>query len=127
MPAATALHPCIEQFRAMSVELLGDTGAANDIGPLQALQQQGIDPEVLQPWISCLQNPVRFATGGGPQTSHEELTLYAKRVGDLKLHLLENCPLAMSIGQQFGVLLNTDGMPQEYKTMFQSLLLSRNS
>ena len=50
--------------------------------------------------VSCLQNPVTFATGGGPQTSHEELKLYAKRVGDLKLHLLENCPLAMSIGQQ---------------------------
>ena len=83
LSAATALHPCIEQFRSMSVELFGDTGAAYDIGPLQALQQQGIDPEVFQPWISCLQNPVRFATGGGPQTSHDE-----------------HCPLAMSIWQQ---------------------------
>ena len=44
----------------MSVQLLGDTGAAYDIGSLQALQQQGIDPEFLQPWISCLQNPVRL-------------------------------------------------------------------
>ena len=98
--AASALHPCIEQFRSMSIELLGDTGAAYDIGSLHAIQEQGIDPELLKPWIGCLQNPVRFATGGGPQTSHEELKLYAKRVGDLKLHLLEHCPLAMSIGQQ---------------------------
>ena len=43
---------------------------------------------------------MRLATGGGPQTSHEELKLYAKCVGDLKLRLLERCPLAMSIGQQ---------------------------
>ena len=60
LSAATAFHPCMEQFRSMSVELLGDTGAAYDIGSLQALQQQGIDPEFLQPWISCLQNPVRL-------------------------------------------------------------------
>ena len=100
MTAASAIHPCVEQFKSMSIELLGDTGAALDIGSIQALREQGIDPALVKPWISCLDNPVRFATGGGPQTSHEELKLYAQRVGDLKLHLLEHCPLAMSIGRQ---------------------------
>ena len=77
-----------------------EIGAALDIGSIQALREQGIDPALVKPWISCLDNPVRFATGGGSQTSHEELKLYAQRVGDLKLHLLEHCPLAMSIGRQ---------------------------
>ena len=47
--AASALHPCVEQFRSMSIELLGDTGAAYDIGSLHAIQEQGIDPELLKP------------------------------------------------------------------------------
>ena len=61
---------------------------------------QGFDREMLEPWLKCLDNPVRFSTGGGPQTSSEARRIYAKSVGDLNLHLLKNCPLAMSIGKQ---------------------------
>ena len=38
---------------------------------------------------------VRFATGGGPQLSTEALRVYTKDI-----HLLESCPMALSIGRQ---------------------------
>ena len=47
---------------------------------------------MLEPWLKCLENPVKFATGGGPQTSVEALRVYAKDVGDLNMHLLKNWP-----------------------------------
>ena len=98
--AAGMLHPTVEDFRNLSLEFIGDTGAAHDIGSFKALADQGFDREMLEPWLKCLDNPVRFSTGGGPQTSSEALRIYAKSVGDLNLHLLKNCPLAMSIGKQ---------------------------
>ncbi len=96
---AGMLHPTVEEFRSMSLELIGDTGAAFDIGSIRALEDQGFDRGVIEPWLKCLDNPVHFATGGGPQTSKEAMRVYAKHVGELNLHLLKNCPLAMSIGK----------------------------
>ena len=81
--AAGMLHPTDEDFRNLSLEFIGDTGAAHDIGSFTALADQGFDREMLEPWLKCLDNPVRFATGGGPQTSSEALRIYAKSVGDL--------------------------------------------
>ena len=49
--AASALHPCIGQFKTMSIELLGDTGAAHDIGSLEALQEQKIPVATVKQWI----------------------------------------------------------------------------
>ena len=98
--AASMIDPAIQDFRKLSLEFLGDTGAAHDIGSLRALEEQGIDRSVLEPWIRALDNPVRFATGGGPQVSTEALKLYSKELGQFNLHLLENCPMALSIGRQ---------------------------
>ena len=92
--AASALHPCIEQFKTMSIELLGDTGAAHDIGSLEALQEQGAPVDTVKPWIRCQDSPIIDLP------SHEALELYARSVGELQLHLLKRCPLAMSIGKQ---------------------------
>ena len=99
---AGMLHPAVEDFKGLSLEFIGDTGAAHDIGSLKALAEQGFERGMLEPWLKCLENPVKFATGGGPQTSVEALRVYAKDVGDLNMHLLKNCPLAMSIGKQVG-------------------------
>ena len=98
--AAGMLYPTVEEFRGLSLELLGDTGAAHDIGSFKALEEQGISREMAKPWMQCLENPVRFATGGGAQVSEEAMRIYADKVGALNLHLLQNCPLAMSIGRQ---------------------------
>ena len=98
--AAGMLYPTVEEFRGLSLELLGDTGAAHDIGSFKALEEQGISQEMAKPWLQCLENPVRFATGGGAQVSEEAMRIYADKVGALNLHLLQSCPLAMSIGRQ---------------------------
>lgn len=84
----------------MSIEILGGTGAAHDIGSSRALEEQGLDAQTVEAWVKCLENPIGFETGGGTQHADEVLKLYADSVGELNVHLLENCPLAMSIGRQ---------------------------
>ena len=65
--AAGMLHPTVEDFRNLSLEFIGDTGAAHDIGSFKALVDQGFDREMLEPWLKCLDNSVRFSTGGGQE------------------------------------------------------------
>ena len=67
--AASMVHPAVQNFKKYSLEFLGDTGAAHDIGSLRALQDQGVSRDMVEPWMKALQSPVRFATGGGPQLS----------------------------------------------------------
>ena len=98
--AATIVHPAVQNFRKYSLEFLGDTGAAHDIGSLRALEDQGISRDMIEPWIKTLESPVGFATGGGPQLSTEALKIYNKGLGDFNMHLLSNCPMALSIGRQ---------------------------
>ena len=98
--AASMVHPAVQNFRKFSLEFLGDTGGARDIGSLKALEEQGLSKEMLEPWIRTLDSPVRFMTGGGPQLSTEALRIYNKELGTLNMHLLSNCPMALSIGRQ---------------------------
>ena len=98
--AASMVHPAVQNFKKYSLEFLGDTGAAHDIGSLRALQDQGVSRDMVEPWMKALQSPVRFATGGGPQLSTEALRVYTKELGDFHIHLLESCPMALSIGRQ---------------------------
>ena len=88
--AASMVDPAVQSFKKYSLEFLGDTGAVHDIGSLRALQDQGLSEDML----------VRFATGGGPQLSTEELRVYTKELGDFHIHLLESYPMALSIGRQ---------------------------
>ena len=97
---ASMVHPAIQNFKKYSLEFLGGIGAAHDIGSLRALQDQGMSRDMVEPWIKTLQSPVRFATGGGPQLSIEALRVYTKDLGDFHIHLLESCPMALSIGRQ---------------------------
>ena len=98
--AASMVHPAVQNFKKCSLEFLGDTGAAHDIGSLRALQDQGLSKDMVVPWMKALKSPVRFTTGGGPQLSTEELRVYTKELGDFHIHLLESCPMALSIGRQ---------------------------
>ena len=98
--ASARIRPVARQFHDMSIELLGDTGAAHDIGSRRALEEQGLDTQTIEAWVKCLENPINFETGGGTQRAEEILELYASSIGELNIHLLENCPLAMSIGRQ---------------------------
>ena len=98
--AASMVDPAVQNFKKFSLEFLGDTGAAHDIGSLRALQDQGLTKDMVEPWIKTLESPVRFATGGGAQLSTEALRMYTKELGDFNIHLLSSCPMALSIGKQ---------------------------
>ena len=78
--AASMVHPAVQNFKKYSLEFLGDTGAAHDIGSLRALQDQGLSRDMVEPWMKALQSPVGFATGGGPQLSTEALRVYTKEM-----------------------------------------------
>ena len=93
-------HPAAQNFEKYPLEFLGDTGAAHDIRSLRALQDQGLSRDMVEPWMKALQSPGRFTTGGGPQFSTEALRVYTKELGDLHIHILESCPMALSIGRQ---------------------------
>ena len=41
----------VEDFRNLSLEFIGDTGAAHDIGSFKALAEQGFEREILEPWL----------------------------------------------------------------------------
>ena len=90
----------IKDFRTFSLEFLGDTGAAHDIGSLRALEEQGIDRKTIEPWIKVLDHPINFSTGGGQQMATEALRMYCDSLGELHMHLLSNCPMALSIVRQ---------------------------
>ena len=47
-----------------------------------------------------LDRPVKFLKGGGIQQSSEAVNLWAQALGSMQVHLLKDCPLAMSIGRQ---------------------------
>ena len=98
--AAAMLKEPIKDFRTFSLEFLGDTGAAYDIGSLKALEEQGIDRKTIEPWIKVLDHPVNFSTGGGRQMATEALRVYCENLGELHMHLLSSCPMALSIGRQ---------------------------
>ena len=69
-----------DDFHNISLELIGDTGAAHDIGSERAILEQGI-PELLEMWKSVLDRPVKFLTGGGIQQSGEAMNLWTQALG----------------------------------------------
>ena len=86
--AAAMLKEPIKDFRTFSLEFLGDTGAAYDIGSLRALEEQGIDLKMIEPWIKVLDHPINFSTGGGQQMATEAIRMYCENLGELHMHLL---------------------------------------
>ena len=95
-----AIQGIADKYQRLSFELIGDTGAAHDIGSEEALTNQGLSPEVISSWKRTLENPLKFATAGGVQEAREVLSGWAGNIGELQVHLLKSCPLAMSIGKQ---------------------------
>ena len=65
-----------------------------------AILEQGIAPELLEMWKGVLDRPVKFLTGGGIQQSSEAVNLWTQALGSMQVHLLKDCPLAMSIRRQ---------------------------
>ena len=98
--AAAMLKEPIKDFRTFSLEFLGDTGAAYGIGSHRALEEQGIDLKTIEPWIKVLDHPINFSTGGGQQMATEAIRMYCENLGELHMHLLSSCPMALSIGRQ---------------------------
>ena len=97
--AATA----VPSTSTMCLDVVGDTGAGENLASIEALRRQGLD---VGSFITQASHPVRFLTGGGQRTGESTLGFWSDEFQRLSnFYLLPQCPVALSIGQ----LVETDG------------------
>ena len=82
----------------MCLDFVGDTGAGETLGSVQALRRQGF--EVPDEVVTATSQPVQFLTGGGAKAGTSTVGFWTQEFDRLhNMYLLPNCPLALSIGQ----------------------------
>ena len=92
-PAATALSSTPAQY----LELVGDTGAGENLASVEALRRQGLE---VDQFITQTSNPVRFLTGGGQRCGDSTVGFWSS-----EFQRMSNFSVALSIGQ----LVEEDG------------------
>ena len=81
------------------MEFVGDTGAGEWLGSFSALQRQGIPFSDVSAWVGTSSCPLRFTTGGGPQSATSTLGLLTPECQHVQnVYMLRDCPMVMSIG-----------------------------
>ncbi len=81
-------------------DVIGDSGAGAAIGSIEALQAQGAHPDQLGKLVQALPNPVRFSTATGIVPSTTGIDVTTQGNSSTTMHLLKNCPLAISVGEE---------------------------
>jgi hypothetical protein len=79
---------------------IGDTGAGTAVGSLKAFEQQGANTDKLDPHVQPLDRPQRFSTANGMHTADTGLAIKTFGPGGRTMHLLQDCPLALSVGEE---------------------------
>jgi hypothetical protein len=81
-------------------DAIGDSGAGAAIGSIEALTAQGANPEQLEKLVVAFDTPKKFGTAAGivPATTGIEVTTQCGE--NTTMHLLKDCPLALSIGEE---------------------------
>ena len=82
------------------LELLGDTAAGRCLGSAEAFTRQGVPPSIVKKLARQTQDPLVFDTGGGEKPCAKTIAAESAEFGTSNFYLLEQCPLALSIGQQ---------------------------
>ena len=91
--AATALSSTPAQY----LELVGNTGAGENLASVEALRRQGLD---VDQFVTQTSNPVRFLTGGGQRCGDSTVGFWSSEFQRMSnFYLLPQCPVALSIGQ----------------------------
>ena len=87
----------------MCLDVVGDTGAGENLASVEALRRQGL---AVDDFIAQTHHPVRFLTGGGQRDGESTLGFWSEEFQRMSnFYLLPQCPVALSIGQ----LVETDG------------------
>ena len=81
---------------------IGDTGAGTAVGSLKAFEQQGANTDKVSQHVHPLARPQNFSTANGVPTSDKGLAIKSFGPNGSTMHLLENCPLALSVGEEVG-------------------------
>ena len=91
--AAVATSPS-----TLSLEFVGDTGAGECLGSVEAFRRQGF--ELPDEFVTQSSQPVTFLTGGGHKSGTKTVGFWSQEFDRVSnVYLLPNCPLALSIGQ----------------------------
>ena len=97
--AATALPSSSTRY----LELVGDTGAGENLASVEALRRQGLE---VDQFITQTSHPVKFLTGGGQRCGDSTVGFWSSEFQRMSnFYLLPQCPVALSIGQ----LVEEDG------------------
>ena len=81
-------------------DVIGDTGAGAAIGSLKAMEQQGGNTDQIRKRVRPLDAPLRFNTANGIISSTEGIEMKTQGAGSTTMHLLQECPLALSVGEE---------------------------
>ena len=98
LPKATEVALPGYQPGPFQLEWIADSGAGRNLTSLQALERPGIPPDVgLQ--ASQAEQPIQFSTGNGVVASREVLTCEGQDFGRNTADLMNDCPVARSMGE----------------------------
>ena len=80
------------------LEFVGDTGAGENLGSVEAFRKQGLN--LPADFVTTSSQPMQFMTGGGHQPGANTVGFWSQEFDRFhNTYLLPNCPLALSIGQ----------------------------
>ena len=80
------------------LEFVGDTGAGENLGSVEAFKRQGLN--LPADFVTTSSQPMQFMTGGGHQPGANTIGFWSQEFNKFhNTYLLPNCPLALSIGQ----------------------------
>eukprot|EP00435_Cladocopium_sp_Y103_P068674 s1190_g32.t1 len=103
VPAAVAIltstvTAAVATSSSTCLEFVGDTGAGECLGSVEAFRRQGLD--LPDDFVVSSATPLNFLTGGGTKAGNETVGMWSSEFERLhNVYLLPNCPLALSIGQ----------------------------
>ena len=92
---------CVASARSgtiFDVEWIADSGASRSLASVRSLIDQGIPESLIQQHVDQA-SEIRFETGNGTTNSTESFSFHGSSFGTFEHRILDNCPIARSLGE----------------------------
>ena len=92
---------CVASARSgtiFDVEWIADSGASRSLASVRSLVDQGIPESLIQQHVDQA-SEIRFETGNGTTNSTESFSFHGSSFGTFEHRILDNCPIARSLGE----------------------------
>ena len=97
----TSETACVASARSgtiFDVEWIADSGASRSLASVRSLVDQGIPESLIQQHVDQA-SEIRFETGNGTTNSTESFSFHGSSFGTFEHRILDNCPIARSLGE----------------------------